>query len=488
MYEEKAFILNIRGKKVMNVIIKGKIVFIPIEVKNREYKAKLLLANYFLQAGYSVCIGSLWHMDEFMVNAEDSVYITKDFYKYRFSFLDSLHRNRNFVVGWDEEGLIYDIEEEYVETSLNENTLRAIDLIITWGKRQKNTIEKFLRNYTNQICALGNPRLDLLNFNIVTSAFSSEISYILKEFGSDYILVNSNFNIATRDDYDSKVAIISCNGESKRSIAFVERMNRLVNTLAPYFFSAIKTIATEFPEKKIVFRPHPAERLQDVEDIFKNYSNIYVVKKFSVNPWIACASLVIHSGCTTGMEAAIMGKMAISYQPNISLEYPITIPDQLSKVLNTEDELLSIISSMENKQSSVLNNEQKSILGNYVSFTNNETCSERIVKSIDKENKIGKFVFATPFLDIRKFVKTSPFNVEFGSLSFSEFKKDLLSLKRAMSLHYKEKILILTENVFFVVNKKSKIKYIYSFREIIYFAKRVVRKITRLTGCEFLFN
>jgi len=461
----------------MNVIIKGKIVFIPIELKNREYKAKLLLANFFLQAGYSVCIGSLWHMDAFMSNAENSVYITKDFYKYRYPFLNSLHLNGNFVLGWDEEGLIYDTDDYYMVSALNKETLSSIDLVITWGERQKKTIERFLCQNTNKIIALGNPRLDLLISNVTKNIFQSEISYILQNFGSDYILVNSNFNVATREDYDNINMIISCNGKLENSVDLIEKYDSVIKALAPQFFVAVKHIAERFPEKKIIFRPHPAENIQTIQSIFKAYDNIYVIKQFAVNPWLFCASVIIHSGCTTGMEAAIMGKNVISYQPDISIPYLELIPDQLSKIVTTESDLLAAIEYGIDGKTFFMTEQQKLLLNHYVAFDKYESCSEKIVSAVKEKTKDGKFIFNTSIFGWYKSFKMHDFNIEFGVLKYLELKKDLLRIKKAMSFDYKQRIFVLTDNVFFITNKKSKIRFIFEFRKCMVFVKKIIKKL-----------
>lgn len=464
----------------MKLTVCGKFVFLPIEVMNREYKAKLFLANFFLNAGYSVVIGSIWHMDKFLDNAENTVYITKDFYKYRSDFLKSLHKNNHFVVGWDEEGLIYDTDDYYIGTQLNAETLTALDLIITWGERQGRTIEKFLPSCRSRICSLGNPRLDLLSPNITKKIFEKEIDYIHDNFGRDYILVNSNFNVATRKDYDSIGAVIDCNGSSENTIELVEKFDKLAKKLAPKFFIMVKHIAKQFPKKTIVFRPHPAENVKTLKDIFAKYDNIHVVKKFAINPWLVCASLVIHSGCTTGMEAAIMGKKVISYQPIISVPYPETIPNKVSKIVHTEDELFTIIQSLSEYCDKSLSDEQKSIIQDYVSIDHSKTSSERIVEKIDEENRDGAFYFSTPFFKFYKLKKTNDFNIEFGSLQYSDLKKDLLYAKEKMGFAYKEKVFFVAENVFFIVNTDcATIKRRLDFMKFFHFAKRVAKKIFR---------
>ena len=52
-----------------------------------------------------------------------------------------------------------------------------------------------------------------------------------------------------------------------------------------------------------------------MEVYFKNIPNIKVVYKDSIAPWILGSKAVVHSSCTSGIEAYLMGKPVISYLP-----------------------------------------------------------------------------------------------------------------------------------------------------------------------------
>ena len=467
----------------MKLTIQGNILFLPIEVMNREYKAKLLLANYFLQAGYSVVIGSIWHMDNLLADAEQCVYITKDFYKYRGDFLKTLHKKNHYVVGWDEEGLIYDTDEYYIGTQLNDETLKSLDLIITWGERQKKTITKFLPSCEGKVFSLGNPRLDLLQKHIAEKIFGIEIDYIDKHFGNDYILANSNFNVATREDYDAVGMTMEINGATQKTVELVNRMDVLSKSVASLFFQAVKHISEHFPNKKIILRPHPAENIETLKIMFQNYKNIFVMKNFAVNPWLVNASIIIHSGCTTGMEAVIMGKKVLSYQPKISLDYPDTIPDKVSQVVHTEDELFSVIDSLRDlNKGNALSDNKELMLKDYVEIDFNKTSCEKILEKIQNQNKKqhGIARFNVPLFASKKFKNAKDFNNEFGSLHYDDLQNDLLYIKENMHFDYKQKIFAVNEHVFLIANEtESDLDCKLDFSKPFRLARRLLKKILK---------
>lgn len=148
----------------------GKIIFIGIEKKNRGWFAKLLLADFFLRKGYSVIIGDLWELTDLMSNsAYNCALILKDFFKQNISTLNLMKEQKNLLINWDEEGLIYPTDEYYCALRLNKTVLNMTDIIVTWGERQKKTIlNSGLYNSIGGVLApLGNPRIDLLNGGII---------------------------------------------------------------------------------------------------------------------------------------------------------------------------------------------------------------------------------------------------------------------------------------------------------------------------------
>lgn len=442
----------------MNYSIKDKLVFLPVEVKNREWKSQLLLTHYFLRQGYTVVVGVLWNLREHVLHDScNSIYIGKDFYKYEKETLLKIKQHNNFIVGWDAEGLIYDKDENYCALQLNEDVLNLHDIIITWGDRQKKTIGEFIKNYSN-IKSLGNPRVDLLRDEVVAKVNSNEFDYINSRY-KNYILINSNFNLSTRNDYNFKRAVIDTNGFNPDKNSFLDDYQNYSENLFPLFVSMIKTVARNNPDKTIILRPHPAERSSDWERILEDFDNIYIEKKFSVNPWIYNAKLVIHSGCTTGIESVLMGKATFSYMPKLNVKYIDTFPDKISKAVHTEDEMLSCINDcFSDAYKNELDSTQEKLINYYFSLDKNKTCSERIVEEIDKQYRgCGTFSFNNSLLKrvIKKIInkQQKDLNVEFGHVTLEECIRDFKSIYDSLDGKYKYKIKEIGENEFVLINK-----------------------------------
>jgi hypothetical protein len=57
------------------------------------------------------------------------------------------------------------------------------------------------------------------------------------------------------------------------------------------------------------------------KEIATHCSRVHVTNDGNVVPWILATKAVLHNGCTTGVEAFVMGVPAISYRESISEDY-----------------------------------------------------------------------------------------------------------------------------------------------------------------------
>lgn len=467
--------------------IKGKIVFIPVEIKNREWTAKVLLANYFLARGYSVFLGMLWNMDAYTKQAQGCCYVAKGLYKSCGPFFRDFRKRGNSIIAWDEEGLIYDCDEHYVPQQLDRETMQQCRTVVAWGERQKKTIENFLQGGVS-VLALGNPRLDLLDRTLAGKIYAGESAYIQKKYGSGYILVNSNFVLVLRKDYDYIGSINSLNGETETSTSTAQAYMRFQTALFPLFLAAVRRLSAEFPDKKIIIRPHPQEPAEEWQQLVASCPNVFVEKQFSVNPWLLHAACVLHSGCTTGMEAVIMGKPALSYQPPLAMPYPETVPDSISLIARDEDALLSLVRRCmqlsgggdgEPAADDALM-EKKRLIDYFVSRDSARCCSERIADAIDSYALSGSCTFRASLSSrIRRVLflrHQKDFNMEFTHVTPAECRRDVFRMKKALGLDYRCKFLFLEDNEFLLLHEDSgRSRKIERVEKLLDKAKRILK-------------
>ena len=61
-----------------------------------------------------------------------------------------------------------------------------------------------------------------------------------------------------------------------------------------------------------------------------------------LTPWMLASDGVVHSNCTTGIEAAVAGVPAIAYAPLDESDFPM-LPNQVSQVVDSDEALVNAV-------------------------------------------------------------------------------------------------------------------------------------------------
>ena len=181
------------------------------------------------------------------------------------------------------------------------------------GLIEKEFLEKKHPKFKNIIKSTGNVRVDLWK-NRYKKYFTSDVKKINTEYG-DYVLFCSSFSFEhiMGDEYGEHLnAMFNDYGIMDDNLKEVKR-KRFDEFIA--FKKLVLDLPKLMPEIKFILRPHPSENIYYWKSILKNIPNIKVVYKDSIAPWILGSKAVVHSSCTSGIEAYLMGKPVISYLP-----------------------------------------------------------------------------------------------------------------------------------------------------------------------------
>jgi len=335
--------------------MKTKWLFLPIETEVREWDAKLLIANEAAKHGYSVVFGSR-KMIKFLNYFPKGILLYKDSEALVYDIFKRYRDRGGYVAVHDEEGFVQFNDADYIDTRLDFLTLKEIDLYLCWGSHQQNVIDNFKAKYNSNLVTenVGHPRIDLLRSN------NSEQNQKLEVHNK--ILINtklSAFNIIDKDKGNTFIKLLEAHKmiKSKDDLAFYNGYIEYEKKLFYLYVELIKSIASSMKTKKIMIRPHPSEDARVWIDLLKEYSNVVVEKSNSVHHWISESDLIIHTGCTTGIESVIMGKYTIAYIPFVDDRYKIDLPNQVShsKAYKNRD-VLEYIQTFYNSPKSYINN------------------------------------------------------------------------------------------------------------------------------------
>jgi surface carbohydrate biosynthesis protein len=305
------------------------LLLIPVENQVRELDPKLLLTCIAARRGFPCVIGSRREM-EFSIDAfPRSIYLSKSMTVRSLLFFQVAEKFGHHIVTWDEEALVHLPAETYYSRRLHPKAIKYVSHLFAWGEDNAELWRQYpgLPNGT-PIHATGNPRGDMLRPEI-RPFYSAEVDKIRKTYG-DFILVNTNFNHVNAFGPDMNLfKPVTRPGEKPKfgraargmSREYAEGFRDHKLALFEDFKALIPALDHAFPDYTIVVRPHPTEKHDVYQEIASHCQRVKVTNEGNVVPWLMATKAVIHNGCTTGVEAYVMGVPAISYRASVNDYY-----------------------------------------------------------------------------------------------------------------------------------------------------------------------
>ena len=315
--------------------------YIPIEVKDRELYAKLLLAKYAAENNFNVIIGKKNDLNRLVLSMPKGIYFGLGIAENYKDFFEKLSKLGHIIVVCEEEGLITYSDQMYLDMRISPKTIEYVNLIFTWGKENFSIINKGRKNNSSKLRVTGNPRFDLLKPKF-SGVYENNLKVIKSKY-NEFILVCTSFPscnhfIKNIDYVQSLIDKKTLNNHN--SIANFKKYQEVKTETFNTFIEAIPLLAEAFAGIDIVIRPHPSENKDIYQDLADKYSNVYVESDFSVHPWILCSKAIIHHYCTTSIEAFAAGIPRFSLRPLKDTFSEKEIPFRCSKVFETSDALI----------------------------------------------------------------------------------------------------------------------------------------------------
>ena len=318
-------------------------VFLPVEIKARELHGKLLLALAAAEAGFKVVLGGQRELRQRLHMFPPGIYIDKSVASSKDRWFTRFRRLGNRIVAWDEEGLVIH-EKQYLKSRFSKHAFDQVDLFFAWGSAQRDILIREVPDKKDIIMLAGNSRFDLLRPEL-KAFYSSAASRLNKEHGK-IILINTNFGFYNhlRGLVEAKKGFMK--SSSHASEKFIDDWITFQKQLFDYFVESIPWLSTNFPDHTIIVRPHPSENDTRWHQLLEKFPNVKVDKKGNVLEWIVASDVVIHSNCTTGIEAYLLGVPVIAYRPELSEMYETYLPNSVSKNIFTFGELQDVMNDI----------------------------------------------------------------------------------------------------------------------------------------------
>ncbi len=367
--------------------MKGKYLIIPVEIIVRELESRLLLALFAVKSGYKIILGSTTQIRHYTYDLPTGIIFEKCISIYKITRLKRLVNLGNKITVIDEEGLgIDNSTEHHLIERVPQETMSIVTKYFTWGSYEKEFLKKKHPEFKNVIKNTGNVRVDLWK-NRYNKYFNDDVKKINTEYG-DYVLFCSSFSFEhiMGDEYGEHLdAMFNDYGIMDDNLKEVKK-KRFEEFIA--FKELVLNLPTLMPKIKFILRPHPSENIQYWKSILKNIPNIKAVYKDSIPPWILGSKAVVHSSCTSGIEAYLMGKPVISYLPKTDESRINILGNQVSNKCYNISMVKDLLNRWmaEKKENFSNSNDNSEILPNYFGNYDGLPAYINILKEIDNIN------------------------------------------------------------------------------------------------------
>ncbi|MCC2656472.1 MAG: hypothetical protein K0Q76_1580 [Panacagrimonas sp.] len=358
---------------------------IPVENQVRELDAKLLLACVAAERGLPVVLGSRTFINFAMTHLPRGLFLAKSLRSISGKLMGIIRGLGHQIVAWDEESLVRYTSPEYYSWRYSEDTFKHVDQLFAWGADDAEFFTTY-HGYTGvPVHITGNPRIDLLRPD-VRGYFEPEVAALKARYG-DFILINTAFsfvnafvpslNLIQHDR--SGQTFVSRTGMGM-SLPFATGMANHYQALYDAFRDLMPRLAAWFPNHRIVLRPHPSENHDVWRQIMAGCPKVDVVHEGNVVPWLMAAKVLLHNGCTTAVEAAVLDTPAVSYMPALSEVYDYHLPNGLSHQAHTQDDVRRLIGEiLDGRLGTVAPETRKRFFDRHLSSTQGPLACDRVL-------------------------------------------------------------------------------------------------------------
>ena len=356
----------------------SKTILIPIETISRELDYKVYLAMLLSTKGFQVLVGKKQSIYRLFDKFSDYIYLDKGYHQdVSDAIYDKIKANNGIILNLDEEGAVDFPNNSTLLNRYSLKMLKVVDKVFLWGKSQKKMINTKHGELTN-LSVTGHPRFLLLKNNFF-GLYNDDVASLKNTYG-DFILVNTNFGFGNNIKGDELV--------EKNYGSRFKNITKIISEDKLKLKAIIKLIDKLSNKNKIIVRPHPEENIETYYKIYNKNSNVKILRENSSIPWIMACSKCIHIDCTTGIEAAIIGKRVISYVPDyIDRELLTKLPLEVSEIFSSIQKIVTSIS----KNEKIKTNRHKALSNHFSINSDVENLVDEIILFKEKTNAYSFF-------------------------------------------------------------------------------------------------
>ncbi|MEO8558323.1 MAG: surface carbohydrate biosynthesis protein [Rhodospirillales bacterium] len=301
---------------------------IPVETLNREFDGKLLLALMAAERGWRPIVGGRTAMHQRLASLPRSVYVAKGVRSGSRLIFSLLEKMGHAIVAFDEEALVRFSDDVFL-MKLEPQTFSKVRMFFAWGHDNAQIWRRSPYYQGQPMIEAGNPRVDMMRPEL-RDYYKPEIDDIRRRFG-DFVLINSNFSAVNHFIANHSRFKVAEWAPAEKADFYRGGLQAQKKRLFEAFLELLPALSKAMRPYNIVVRPHPSENPETWEIAAGGLDNVHVLHEGPVVPWLAAARALVHNGCTSAVEAAVIGTPAFAYRPVVSNQFDLPLPNELSR-------------------------------------------------------------------------------------------------------------------------------------------------------------
>lgn len=316
---------------------------LPVEVKTRAFESRLFLGAHAVAAGWNVVIGRKSALNSALGSLPRGLYFDKCIQAASLPKTQYAKALGNVYAALDEEGLVHEGgSATYPKRRMTTETLAETVRFCAWGDAQAEVVRAARPALADRVVVTGNPRVDLWRPEM-HGLHRAQVERIRETVGQ-FVFFPSNFaNVVGADGRRLTEQFGHVSGhyadpaERRRFEGYLDLRREILDRLEV----ALPRLASELPEgHRLVIRPHPAEDHEFWMRVIDGHPAMELHYEGTITPWLLAAEAIVHSNCTSGVEASVAGVPCIAYSPVDDSQFPM-LPNQISRVVDSDDELVT---------------------------------------------------------------------------------------------------------------------------------------------------
>ncbi len=356
---------------------------IPVETLEREFDGKLLLALLAAERGWKPIVGGRTAMHRHLTSLPRSVYVAKGIRSGSRLIFSLLEKMGHAIVGFDEEALVRFSDDVFL-MKLERQTLSRVRLFFAWGHDNAQIWRRSPAYDGQPVLEVGNPRADMMRPEL-RRYYESDVAAIRQRFG-DFVLINSNFSAVNHFIANHSRFKVADWAPSDQTNYYKSGMQAHKRVLFEAFLDMLPALSQAMAPFNVVVRPHPSENRETWRIAAAGLDNVHVVHEGPVVPWLLAARALVHNGCTSAVEAAVVGTPTFAYRPARSDQFDIGLPNELSRqCFDTQSLFGELRRTLQQPRAAdrELTGTQDALLRNVIASIDGKLSCERILDALD---------------------------------------------------------------------------------------------------------